>query len=666
MIHPRRLWAVLLLLCTALIVPQNQSGSRAAESDLEVAESSVELNSSELSQDISAAIELDRRMPARLAQETGYVVADEAFAAFYASRGGTLTFGRPISRAFTYRGTEVQLFERGALKKMPDRSVTVLNLLDLAPFSPIDGQAIPLVDPAWVAEMPPPNVPDFTARAFEYIHSWLLDTAKGMPVGFRTRYVETVPPWSYRNEPNGDARFLAALELWGFPTSDVTIDPNRPNIAYQRFEKAVFVYDEATASTRVLPFGRYVQNVVIGSYAMPDLAEQAVESPLWQQYQPRAAGWMARPGDLPGTDLSAAFLPDVPPSGGRALGTKGPEYGMNVFIWDFPQLMDRDLAKIGSAGFGWQKSLFQWRRIEQRKGEFDWENADRVVRASNAAGIKIIARIDFQPEWSRADGASHGPPDRYEDFGDFVFAVVDRYRPDSPYGTIHAVELWNEPNLDRDWGGATINRRAAEDYVRMLCIGHAAAKRASRDIVTVSAGLSPTGTTNGRAMDDTIYTQWMYEAGAKGCFDALGAHGAGYKAPPWIGPQELAADRNWGGHSSFGFRRVEQLRDIMVRNGDADRQIWLTEFGWSSDPIHEGYAWHRVTEEQKALYVVEAYRWAALNWQPWIGVMTLWNLPSPDWTLDREEYWWAVANPDGTDRPAFAALAKARAVGYIP
>jgi polysaccharide biosynthesis protein PslG len=661
--NPRRQWAVLLLLSLSLVFPPQPSPGRAESADVDLTAAS---------QDITSAIERDKRTPSRLASDTGYAVADDAFGTYYASRGGALTFGRPISRAFTFRGTEVQLFERGALKKMPDRSVTVLNLLDLLPYSPMDGNAIPPVDPAWVTTMPLANTRDFTAQATEYIQTWLFDTAKGLPVGFKTRYIETVPPWSYRNEPNGNARFLAAVELWGFPTSEVTLDPVRPGVAYQRFEKAVFVYDEAAGGTRVLPLGRYMQNILIGSFAMPDLAEQASTGPLWQQYQPRAANWMSRPGELPGTDLSAAFLPDAPPAGGaspsavRAAAVKGPEYGMNIFVWDFPQFMDRDLGKIASAGFGWQKSLFQWRVIEPRKGEFDWENADRVVKASNAAGVKIIARVDFQPDWTRADGADHGPPDRYEDFGDFVYALVDHFAPGSPNGTIHAIELWNEPNLDRDWGGATINRGAAGDYVRLLCIGHEAAKRASRDIVTISAGLSPTGTTNGRAMDDVIYTEWMYDAGAKGCFDVLGVHGAGYKAPPWIGPQELAADKTWGGHSSFGFRRIEQLRDIMVRNGDGDRQVWLTEFGWSSDPIHQGYAWHRVTEEQKALYVVESYRWATLNWQPWVGVMVLWNLPAPDWTQEREEYWWAVANPDGTDRPAFEALAKARSVGYIP
>jgi hypothetical protein len=46
--------------------------------------------------------------------------------------------------------------------------------------------------------------------------------------------------------------------------------------------------------------------------------------------------------------------------------------------------------------------------------------------------------------------------------------------------------------------------------------------------------------------------------------------------------------------------------------------------------------------------------------------MVLWNLPSPDWTEEREEWWWAVADPDGTDRPAWEWLARSRRAGFIP
>ena len=62
---------------------------------------------------------------------------------------------------------------------------------------------------------------------------------------------------------------------------------------------------------------------------------------------------------------------------------------------------------------------------------FNWSEADRVVLASKAASVKIIARLDFQPDWARADRAHNGPPDNYEDFGRLVTALAKRYGSNS-------------------------------------------------------------------------------------------------------------------------------------------------------------------------------------------------------------------------------------------
>jgi hypothetical protein len=80
-----------------------------------------------------------------------------------------------------------------------------------------------------------------------------------------------------------------------------------------------------------------------------------------------------------------------------------PDYGLHVFVWGHPQTTDRDLKLASDLGAHWQKSLFEWRSIEKEgKGQFDWREADRVVKATAAAGLKTIARLDFQPEWARA------------------------------------------------------------------------------------------------------------------------------------------------------------------------------------------------------------------------------------------------------------------------
>jgi hypothetical protein len=231
---------------------------------------------------------------------------------------------------------------------------------------------------------------------------------------------------------------------------------------------------------------------------------------------------------------------------------------------------------------------------------------------------------------------------------------------------MHAIEVWNEPNLAREWGGQPINAAQAGDYVRLLKTAYEAAKAVDPSVVIITGGLSPTGWSDDTARPDDQYLQWMYDAGAKDYFDVLGAHGPGFKAPPEVSPEEAASNPVYGGHRSFSFRRVEDLRAIMVANQDAAKQIWLLEFGWTTDQVNPAYAWHRVTPEQHAEYLLDAYRWAHDHWSPWIGVMTLWTLPDPRWGPDREELWWAVGNPDGTDRPALTRLRNARQNGELP
>src|SRR5947209_12197816 len=159
----------------------------------------------------------------------------------------------------------------------------------------------------------------------------------------------------------------------------------------------------------------------------------------------------AQPASLV-TDLSLRPLPSL--NALPAVGTQhSPEYGLSTFIWGNPTTTNRDLKMATDAGFTWQKTLFEWKMIEGKgKGQFDWTEADRVVKASTSANVKIIARLDFQPDWARKDGARNGPPDNYQDYSDFVSAFVSRYKTGSPYGHVDAVEIWNEANISKEWG----------------------------------------------------------------------------------------------------------------------------------------------------------------------------------------------------------------------
>jgi hypothetical protein len=94
----------------------------------------------------------------------------------------------------------------------------------------------------------------------------------------------------------------------------------------------------------------------------------------------------------------------------------------------------------------------------------------------------------------------------------------------------------------------------------------------------------------------------------------------------------------------------------MEKHHDGDKQVAVLEMGWTSDKVHPAYAWHAVTEQQKADYLVRAYGWGAQHWSPWISIMCTIYICDPDWDQQDEQYWWAVTNPDGSPRPAYTAL----------
>lgn len=330
-----------------------------------------------------------------------------------------------------------------------------------------------------------------------------------------------------------------------------------------------------------------------------------------------------------------------------------PEYGVHTFLWWSGETRARDAQLAKDAGFGWVKEIFPWRNIEGAgKGIFDWSVADQVVQAARDRGLKIIARVDFQPAWARADGANNGPPDNYADYGDFLYAMASRYR-----GRIKAYEVWNEPNLAREWGDRPPN---AAEYVALLRVAYRRIKEADPNAMVISAGLAPTGTGLPAAIPDVKFLRQMYEAGAKNYFDVLGVHAPGYKAAPEVSPSEVDNNPSLGGRRFFCFRRVEDLRQVMVDNRDGGKQVAVLEFGWTSDPRPDSpYNWHAVSEETKADYIVRAYQWARDHWSPWMGVMIVLSITDPAWTENDEQYWWAITNPDGTTRPAYDSIRSA-------
>lgn len=382
------------------------------------------------------------------------------------------------------------------------------------------------------------------------------------------------------------------------------------------------------------------------------------DTPTPSEISPTEASPSESPTETPTASSTKPASPtatSVPPAA-KPVRMKSPDYGMQAFLWWRPEVAQRDMELIRDAGFNWVKQGFSWREIEGTgKGNFDWSVTDRIVDQAESIGLHIIARLDSEPTWASGQAYPNtndiimAPPNNYQDFADFCSALASRYK-----GRIAAYQIWNEPNLAREWGGKAPD---PEGYTRLLKAGYQAIKRVDPSAIIISAGLAPTTRFDHVAMPDTEYLKRMYAAGARPYFDALGAHGAGYKAPPEKDPGEVANDPNFYNRGDpncpgplcriYCFRHVEDLHQIMVDNGDSGKQVVVLEFGWTMDPRpNSPYAWHAVTEEQQADYFVRAYRYAKQHWQPWIGIMSLIYMPNVDWTENDEQYWWSIAVPN--------------------
>jgi hypothetical protein len=329
-------------------------------------------------------------------------------------------------------------------------------------------------------------------------------------------------------------------------------------------------------------------------------------------------------------------------------------YGMDVHLWWQDQ--GRVTRLVQEAGFGWDKQQLRWADIEPSPGKIDWSEIDRMVYSSLAGGLNVMFSVVTAPTWSRADGRTDGPPDNPQDFANFMSRLATRYK-----GQVRAYEVWNEQNLSREWGGGRIN---AGSYVELLKVVYPAIKAADPNAIVVSGALTPTGIVDPNvAIDDALFLEQMeqYQGGIfKQVADAVGMHAGGYNNPPEADPVASAAapTGQFRNHPSFYFRRIEQLHDVMTRNGDA-RKAWITEFGWSTANPAPGFEYGKDnTEQDQASYLVRAYQWVKTR-DPWVANMFVWNLnfaTLPDLPTTDEKRPFGILNPDWTPRPAYTAL----------
>jgi len=333
-------------------------------------------------------------------------------------------------------------------------------------------------------------------------------------------------------------------------------------------------------------------------------------------------------------------------------------FGVNTFLQEEvePEKRERTVQMIADAGFHWLRQEFPWEDIEiHGKGDFEdrrheparsaWDKYDQIVDLADQYGLEIIARLSNPPAWSRAEGDAAGtlaPPDNLEDYGDFVEAVVRRYQ-----GRIRVYQIWNEPNIYPEWGERPVS---PEEYTELLKVGYTRVKEVCPDCIVLSGALAQTIPLGPRDLNDFIFLQRMYDAGAGDYFDVLAMQGYGL----WSGP----TDRRMRPRV-LNFSRPLYLREIMVSNGDAAKPIWITEMNWNAPPPDlPDKPYGSVTLDQQARYAVLAYQRAQREW-PWMGVVNFWFFKrATDTEQDQAMYYFRMVEPDFSPMPVYYALSE--------
>ena len=361
---------------------------------------------------------------------------------------------------------------------------------------------------------------------------------------------------------------------------------------------------------------------------------------LFPNEAPILQSWLPRSPLLVVALIGALILSRSAPATGVPLGPQQSVVTVNSKLGVHTRLTDevearkikRTLEMVRKMGAPWIVEYFPWSYIEPLPGIHDWRHADLVVDHANQQGLTVIARLGLVPDWARPkdSASSYLPRDRYDDFGDFVHDFVEHFK-----GRVDYIIIWNEPNLALEWGFQPID---PEGYTELLKIAYQRAKEADPEVQVLAGALAPTLAPPGSewGMDDLIYLDRMYAAGAGDYFDILAVHAYG-----WVYPADDSPDP-----AVVNFRRTELVHQLMVEQGDGDKPIIITEGGWNDHP-----RWTRaVKPAQRIGYTIQAYE-LAQEWD-WCQGAALWAFRYP-WAAKSYLDYFTFVTPDFEPKPIY-------------
>jgi len=324
-----------------------------------------------------------------------------------------------------------------------------------------------------------------------------------------------------------------------------------------------------------------------------------------------------------GEPQQAAPAPAPAPSGGGSF-----ELGGHIRDWGFPYA-----DKMHYAGMNWAKVQIRYPN-----------DASGIIAAAHANGFKIQVSALGSPGMVTQGG--------------FEQSVADWVAGMAAAGA-DAIEVWNEPNIDREWQNGHISPQA---YTNLLCTAYRAIKNANAGTAVISAAPAPTGYFGGcgpGGCDDQPWLEGMYNAGAAQCMDYIGAHhNAGATSPSATSGHPANPGST---HHSWFFLPQTRLYYNIFRGA---RKLFYTEMGYVTPEgtcacgLPSNFQWGNGTSlAEQAAWLSEAVR-LSIN-TGMVRCVIVWN-------VDYVRNDCCDCNPQATDCDPQASFALIRPGGACP
>jgi polysaccharide biosynthesis protein PslG len=244
-----------------------------------------------------------------------------------------------------------------------------------------------------------------------------------------------------------------------------------------------------------------------------------------------------------------------------------------------PADIDKTLTELQSIGVQNIRVFVPWSLIKiagptDLPGAVNWQMMDNVMNAARAHNMGVLAMVTSTPLW--AGGATLPPGAGSPDpavYADFVKQVATRYGD-----VISAYEVMNEVNSANFFQPVDpVKYTAILKAVWTTLKGTDGTGGVDPTAQVIAGALNAVQDIPGLSQSPQSFVAAMYAAGAKGFFDAISIH-------PYDFFQNLKFSDLGQYPMLSALYQVQQVRAIMVQNGDSQKLIWATEYGLTTSP----------------------------------------------------------------------------------